>query len=103
MDMTNALPVGTGVEIGRFRLKPGVSDADMRQRYAAMVANDLSGQAGWLGQWLLVTADGSYIDVALATDQASAEKICQSWHHLAGPQSFLSLIDPIDMVFASAV
>lgn len=100
MDIAPDLPVGTGFEIGRFRLKAGISEAEMRRQHAAMVAQDLSQQAGWQGQWLLSIGDGTYIDLAIAKDRASAERICQSWHNLPGPQHFLTLIDPIDMVFA---
>ncbi len=41
-----------GLELGRFRLKEGMSETALHEAYQTMVANHLSKQSGWCGQHL---------------------------------------------------
>lgn len=93
------LAAGHGVEIGRFRLKPGVSEAELRAAHAAMIQQYSSRQAGWLQQYLVKLEGGVYLDVAFATSRESAEVICGNWQGQAVCDAFLALIEPESMQF----
>ncbi|PSJ51726.1 hypothetical protein [Pseudaminobacter soli (ex Li et al. 2025)] len=92
-----------GVEIGRFRLKPGVSEADMRRAHAAMVERHLAAQAGWRRQHLIKLDDGVFLDLAFADARDHAETICASWSGQADCDAFLALIDPESMEFGAVL
>lgn len=92
-----------GIELGRFRLKPGTDEAQMRAAYDRMVARHLSQLPGWRGQQLIRLQDGSFVDLALADSQDRAMAICETWHGNADCQAFLALIDPISMEFGRAI
>ncbi|MEH0076107.1 hypothetical protein V6L76_16990 [Pannonibacter sp. Pt2] len=92
---------GTGVEIGRFRLRQGVTEETMRAAYDKMIADHLSRQPGWLGQRLIRLQDGSFIDAAFATTQARAQDICNAWAGNAHCDAFLSLVEPVSMEFGA--
>lgn len=97
----SSLNTGTGIEIGRFRLKPGVEESDMRNVYRQMVESHLALQPGWKSQHLVNLGDGVFVDLAFADNQASAKAICASWQGQAVCDAFLSLIEPISMEFGS--
>lgn len=92
---------GSGVEIGRFRLRQGVAEEAMRAAYDKMVADHLSRQPGWLGQRLIRLQDDSFIDAAFATTQARAQDICNAWAGSADCDAFLSMVEPVSMEFGA--
>lgn len=92
-----------GVEFGRFRLKPGVSEEDMRKAHRKMVESYLADQAGWWGQHLLKLDDGVFIDLAFADSRTRSEQICASWRGQEACEAFLSLIDAESMEFGSVL
>ncbi len=75
MDAAEAHPTfqGDGIELGRFRLNPGVSEEKMRGAYRAMVDLHLARQPGWRRQHLVRLADDAYMDVAFAESRERAE------------------------------
>ena len=101
-----ALPLmqgGDGVEMGRFRLRAGVTDAAIRAAHEAMIAAHLSHQSGWRGQRLLRMQDGTYLDLPFAQTQDMAQEICASWVGIAECDAFLAMIEPISMEFGAIV
>lgn len=92
-----------GVEIGRFRLKPGVNEADMRKAHAAMVDRHLAAQTGWRRQHLIKLDDGLFLDLAFADTRVSAETICASWSGQADCDAFLAMIEPESMEFGTVL
>jgi hypothetical protein len=92
---------GNGIEVGRFRLKPGVGEATMRSAYEAMVAVHLKVQPGWRRQLLVKLDDVTFLDLAYADDRAASERICAAWRGFAGCDAFLALIEPLDMSFGT--
>lgn len=94
---------GEGLEIGRFRLKPGASEEEMRSAHAAMVERHLSRQPGWRGQRLARLQDGSFVDMAFADSRDSAIRICDSWQGNPDCAAFLALIDPVAMEFGEVL
>lgn len=92
---------GDGVELGWFRLRPGIEEEAMRTAHARMVASHLSRQPGWRGQRLLRLQDETWIDLAFADSTATAESICASWADNADCQAFLAMIEPINMAFGA--
>jgi hypothetical protein len=88
-----------GIEIGRFRLKPDVSEAAMREAYTTMVNTHLAKQPGWLGQHLVQLEEGVFVDIAYARDQQCAKAICATWQGQAACEAFLLMIDPESMEF----
>lgn len=94
---------GSGIELGRFRLKPGVEESAMRAAYATMVANHLGRQPGWRRQHLVKLQDGTFVDLAFASDQDRAEAICAGWIGNTDCEHFLSMIEPVGMEFGTIV
>lgn len=92
---------GDGIELGTFRLKPGVEEAQMRQAYARMVGTHLAKQPGWKRQVLVQLDDGLYADLALADSRARSETICAGWAGQPDCDAFLALIEAEDMRFGS--
>ncbi|OQP86862.1 hypothetical protein BTR14_07905 [Rhizobium rhizosphaerae] len=93
----------SGMEIGRFRLRPGVDEAVMRKAYATMVASHLAVQPGWRRQHLIKLDDGVFLDLAFADTRLRAETICSSWHGQADCDAFLALIEPESMEFGTVL
>lgn len=94
---------GDGVEVGRFRLRAGVLEEDLRAAHSRMIDNHLSHQSGWLGQRLVCLEDGTFLDIAFASSQEQAKSICESWGSNAECQAFLTMIEPISMEFGVVV
>lgn len=88
-----------GVEIGRFRLAPGVEEGAMRAAYARMVATHLSQQTGWLDQRLVKLDDGDFVDLAFASSNDAAKALCASWQGQKDCEAFLAMIVPVSMTF----
>jgi hypothetical protein len=91
--------IGVGIEVGRFRLKPDVDEALMRQTYQTMVRQYLSQQAGWVNQYLVKLSDGVFIDLAFAQSQEAAVAICASWQGQPLCDAFVAMIEPVSMEF----
>lgn len=100
-DAAHPVTQGSGIEIGRFRLKPGVTEEDARRAHAAMVANHLSAQEGWRQQYFVKLDDGVFLDLAFADARSRAEAICASWQGQADCDAFLALIEPESMRFGT--
>lgn len=99
---TGGLPMmqtGEGMELGRFRLRPGVTEDMLRAAHSRMIESHLSKQAGWRGQRLVNLEDGSWLDLAFAATPEHAKAICESWAAHVDCSAFLSLIEPISMEF----
>lgn len=92
---------GAGVELGRFRLRKGVTAEKMYAAYCQMVQHHLSAQSGWLHQYLLKLDGDVFVDVALAESYTQSQAICASWHGQPYCESFLSLIEPESMHFGT--
>lgn len=101
---TGGLPMmqtGNGVELGRFRLRAGVTDTALRVAHARMVKNHLSHQPGWCGQRLVRLHDDIWLDIAFAATGDAAQAICASWAGSKDCDAFLAMIEPISMEFGS--
>ncbi len=104
-----ALPVGglpmmqegDGMELGRFRPRPGVTGDMLLAAHARMIESHLSRQVGWRGQRLVELADGSWLDLPFAASPNQARAICESWAGNADCDAFLALIKPISMEFGT--
>lgn len=96
-----ALIKGYGVEIGRFRLRQGVQESEMRKVYSRMVDGHLALQPGWRSQHLVSLDNGVFVDLAFADSQLCAEAICASWQGQAVCNDFLDVIEPESMEFGS--
>ncbi len=92
-----------GIEMGRFRLREGVTEEAMRAAWAHMTSTYLSAQHGWRGQRLIRFEDGTFMDMAFAASPACAHSICDSWAGQAVCDAFLQLIDPESMEIGSVI
>lgn len=99
-----------GLEIGMFKARPGVNDAEVQSAAREMAQGLYEGQSGFVEHTLLHNGKGDYIDLLLADNRARAEALCGSWHSTSEPggykaacQRYLSLIDPssVQMTFWS--
>lgn len=91
----------SGLELGRFRLKNGVNEADMHTAYELMIASHLSKQNGWCNQHLVKLGDGAFLDIAFALTEDHAKEICASWRNQPVCDAFLALIEPENMEFGT--
>lgn len=98
-DATHPAEQEAGIELGRFRMKPGVDEAAMRAAYAGMIDRHLSRQPGWLRQHLIKLDGGVFVDLVYAETRAGAEALCASWQGQADCTAFLELIEPESMEF----
>lgn len=97
------MQTGEGMEVGRFRLLPGVTEDMLRAAHTRMIENHLSKQVGWRGQRLAKLEDGSWLDLAFAATPGHARAICGSWADHSDCGRFLALIEPISMEFGKIV
>lgn len=97
------MQAGDGMELGRFRLRPEVTEAMLRAAHRRMVENHLSRQSGWRGQRLAKLTDGSWVDLAFAATDRHARAICASWAGNPECEAFLALIEPVSMEFGTLV
>ncbi|MFJ5505933.1 hypothetical protein ACIPUO_17190 [Pectobacterium carotovorum] len=101
MEHAPSVKIRGGIEIGRFRLKQGIQESDMRHAYNQMVERHLSLQPGWKSQYLVSLDNGVFIDLAFADSQPCAEAICASWQGQAVCNAFLEMIEPESIEFGS--
>lgn len=92
-----------GVELGRFRLKAGISENDLQVAHRKMVRLHLSEQSGWHSQKLIKLTDNTFIDLVFADTIEHAQAICASWQGQPVCDAFLAMIDPISMEFGSVL
>ena len=92
-----------GLELGRFRLKEGMSEAALQEAHQAMVTNHLSKQSGWRGQHLVRLGDVIFLDVAFALTEDHAKAICASWRDQPACDAFLAFIEPLSMEFGTVL
>ncbi|OKP17393.1 hypothetical protein [Serratia fonticola] len=100
-EQISSLRVGSGIEIGRFRLKPGIHESEMRKVYSQMVESYLAFQPGWKSQHLVSLGNGVFVDLVFADNQLSAKTICASWQGQTVCDAFLEIIEPESMEFGS--
>lgn len=88
-----------GFELGRFRLKAGVQEAQLIAASRAMESRHLAHQDGFGSHYVVALGDGRYLDVVLATSQEAAERICASWLGQPDCEAFLALIEAESIEF----
>ncbi|MGY4042546.1 hypothetical protein [Aeromonas hydrophila] len=81
-----------GVEFATFRLKEGVTEADLLA-LAHRVESEFLVQQSELVHCLLRGADGFYADLVMAPSQSLVETYCQQWLHNAVAGEYLTLLD----------
>lgn len=69
----------SGMEFATFKLKQGVSEANMLEAAQLADLKFLSIQEGFLGHIILKSKDGIYADLTFAVTQKMAEDICAKW------------------------
>ncbi|WP_102794916.1 hypothetical protein [Bowmanella denitrificans] len=91
----------TGLEWGRFKLKNGVTEAQLLACHARVTREFMSQQQGILGHYLLKGPDGQYVDLALADSQDRAEQVCAMWMDNAATLALVEQLDPasVDISF----
>lgn len=87
------LPAGTGIEIGRFRLRPGVDEAALLAAMRRMEEKFLARQPGFAAHHVVGLDDGWYLDVTLADDRATAVRLCAGWAKHPACEAVLALIE----------
>lgn len=97
------MSISQGFEIGRFRLKPGVTEAQLIAASRDMEATHLQRQPGFVSHHVVRLDDGLYLDLVFAASRADAERICGSWLGQAQCEAFLALIAPESMLFGTVL
>lgn len=87
--MTQAL----GYEFGQFKLKDGISEAQLLQVSKDMDQHFYPTQQGFVSHQLIRLVDGEYMDLVIADTQVCAEKICANWQGNEYCEAFVALID----------
>lgn len=90
-----------GLEIALFKLREGVSEAQLLAASERVDREFLAHEEGLLGHALLKGADGLYADLAFADSQPRAEAICAKWTANAVAADYIALVDDrsVDMSF----
>ncbi|MEV3808599.1 hypothetical protein RI496_12835 [Aeromonas dhakensis] len=83
-----------GVEFATFRLKEGVTEADLLALAHRVESEFLVQQSELIVHCLLRGADGLYADLVMAPSQSLVEAYCQQWLHNAVAGEYLTLLDP---------
>lgn len=93
-----------GLEIGLFRLRPGVTDSEVRSAAWEMAQGLYEGQEGFIEHTILHNGKGEYVDLLLTESGARAEALCRSWYSESEPggyakscRRYISLIDPLSV------
>ena len=91
----------SGVEIGFFKLKPGITEKDMLLAAESADKNFLCKEPGFLGHSVLKGEDGLYVDLSFATSKEQAQEICGKWMDNEFTLKYIEHIDPesVDMSF----
>ncbi|CAJ1825708.1 hypothetical protein OPFLODJI_02309 [Aeromonas hydrophila] len=82
-----------GVEFATFRLKEGVTEADLLALAHRVESEFLVQQSELIVHCLLRGADGLYADLVMAPSQSLVETYCQQWLHNAVSGEYLTLLD----------
>ncbi|HDX8339482.1 hypothetical protein [Aeromonas dhakensis] len=83
-----------GVEFATFKLKEGVTEADLLALAHRVESEFLVQQSELIVHCLLRGADGLYADLVMAPSQSLVEAYCQQWLHNAVAGEYLTLLDP---------
>ncbi|HDX8613985.1 TPA: hypothetical protein RQN55_000092 [Aeromonas dhakensis] len=83
-----------GVEFATFRLKEGVTEADLLALAHRVESEFLVQQSELIVHCLLRGDDGLYADLVMAPSQSLVEAYCQQWLHNAVAREYLTLLDP---------
>ncbi|WP_323933119.1 hypothetical protein [Aeromonas hydrophila] len=83
-----------GVEFATFRLKEGVTEADLLALAHRVESEFLVQQSELIVHCLLRSANGLYADLVMAPSQSLVEVYCQQWLHNAVAGEYLTLLDP---------
>ncbi|UXB11997.1 hypothetical protein GP476_11255 [Aeromonas dhakensis] len=83
-----------GVEFANFRLREGVTEADLLALAHRVESEFLVQQSELIVHCLLRGADGIYADLVMAPSQSLVEAYCQQWLHNAVAGEYLTLLDP---------
>ena len=89
-----ATPLFGGIEFASFRLKRGVSEAELQAAAAAVEQHLLQHEAGFISHALLRGDDDIYVDMVLADTREHAIAICEKWPDSVHGRHFLSLLAP---------
>ncbi|WP_439827797.1 hypothetical protein [Aeromonas caviae] len=81
------------VEFATFRLREGVTEADLLALSRRVESEFLVQQSGLIMHCLLRGADGLYADVVMAPSQSLVEAYCQQWLHNDVAGEYLTLLD----------
>lgn len=73
------LPATGGMEFSAFKLKQGISEAELFTAVDEMVTGLYSNEEGFMGHALLKGADDIYVDVVFAASQVRATELCAKW------------------------
>lgn len=92
-----------GIEVGFFRLKPDVSEAQARAAHAKAIESHLSRQPGWIAEYFVRFDEGLYLDLLLAESRPRAEAICRLWYDHPDCRAFVALVQDVDMKFGQAI
>jgi len=90
-----------GLEFATFRLKDGVTEADLIKLSIKVEERFLSQQEELVLHFLVRGADGVYADVAIASSQEKAEEYCQQWLHNEFALEYLEVLEKesVNMTF----
>ena len=94
-----------GVEIAFFKLKEGVTEAQLVALSQRVEAEFLAQQTELVAHCLLKGKDGIFADIAMATTQTKAVEYCQQWLSHPVALEYLELIDhdSVEMTFWSRI
>ncbi|MCY9822616.1 hypothetical protein [Aeromonas media] len=82
-----------GVEFATFRLREGVTEADLLALSRRVESEFLVQQSELIVHCLLRGADGLYADLVMAPNQSLVEAYCQQWLHNEVAGEYLTLLD----------
>ncbi|WP_417553383.1 hypothetical protein [Marinomonas fungiae] len=82
-----------GMEFATFKLKDGVTEAELIELSNQVEVEFLSQQKELVLHFLVRGTEGIYADVAMASSQEKAEEYCQQWLSNKVALEYLELID----------
>lgn len=95
--------LSSGFELGRFRLKTGVTEAELIAASERMEQEHLQLQQGFVSHHLVRMPNGLYLDIAVAETPSDAERICASWKGQPACGAFLALIEAESIEFGTVL
>ena len=90
------IPVFGGLEFSTFKLRPGISEAELFAAVDEMVAGLYATEEGFLGHAVLKGQDGSYVDVVFSSSQSRAAELCAKWGSGPFAPACLSYLEKIE-------